>query len=180
MGTSGDPGPTTSYGQPPSRAVLGEVKALLDLENLRIRDQVFGTRGYTLGARYQLPRKIPLRIEPKTYFANERTFLSWMSMATTLGSVGTAIAGFAVADEKAITKHGIQESTVELMALLMIPISILMIAYALFSFYNRSESIRKKQIGFFDDKIGPVVVALVVEGALIFILVSALKDVFLK
>jgi uncharacterized membrane protein YidH (DUF202 family) len=179
--------PTASYGgagpssrPAPSRAALGEVKALLDLENLRIRDQLFGTRGYTLGARYQLPRKIPLRIEPKTYFANERTFLSWLSMATTLGSVGTAIAGFAVADEKAITKHGIKESTVELMALLMIPISLLMIAYALFSFYNRSESIRKKQIGFFDDKIGPVMVALVVEGALVFIMVSALKDVFLN
>ena len=34
------------------------------------------------------PRKIPMRIEPKTYFANERTFLSWLHMAVTLGSVG--------------------------------------------------------------------------------------------
>ena len=101
-------------------------------------------------------------------------------MATTLGSVGTAIAGFAVADEKAITKHGISQSTVELMALLMIPISLLMIAYALFSFYNRSESIRKKQVGYFDDKVGPMVVALVVEAALLFILVSAFKDLFLS
>jgi uncharacterized membrane protein YidH (DUF202 family) len=171
--------PSTSFqGQRPSRAVLSDVKDLLALEQMRVRDQLFGTRGYTYGARYHVPRKIPLRIEPKTYFANERTFLSWLSMATTLGSVGTAIAGFAVADEKAITKHGIRESTVELMALLMIPIALLMIAYALFSFYNRSENIRKKQVGFFDDQIGPVVVALVVEGALMFILFSALRDLF--
>ena len=34
------------------------------------------------------------------------------------------------------------------------------------------------QIGFFDDKVGPVTVALVVEVALIVIMVSALKDVF--
>ncbi|KAL0023242.1 hypothetical protein WJX79_009189 [Trebouxia sp. C0005] len=26
------------------------------------------------GANLQLPRKVPLRIEPKSYFANERTF----------------------------------------------------------------------------------------------------------
>jgi len=154
---------------------LRDVKNLLEIPGLR--DQLFGTRGYTRGARYQIPRKIPLRIEPKTYFANERTFLSWLSMATTMGSIGTAIAGFAVEDDEAITKHGIQKSTVELMALLMIPISILMIGYALFTFYWRSEFIRKKQIGFFDDKVGPVAVALIVEIALVSIFFSALRDV---
>jgi len=96
-----------------------------------------------------------------------------------MGSIGTAIAGFAVEDDKAITKHGIQKSTVELMALLMIPISILMIGYALFTFYWRSEFIRKKQIGFFDDKVGPVAVALIVEVALVAIFFSALRDVLL-
>lgn len=160
----------------PRGSTLREVKNLLEIPGLR--DQLFGTRGYTRGARYQIPRKIPLRIEPKTYFANERTFLSWLSMATTMGSIGTAIAGFAVEDDKAITKHGIQKGTVELMALLMIPISLLMIGYALFTFYWRSEFIRKKQIGFFDDKVGPVAVALIVEIALVSILISALRDVF--
>jgi hypothetical protein len=29
---------------------------------------MFGTRAYTQGALYQVPRKIPVRIEPKTYF----------------------------------------------------------------------------------------------------------------
>lgn len=95
-----------------------------------------------------------------------------------MGTIGTAIAGFAVEDEEAITKPGISKSTVELMALLMIPISLLMIAYALFTFYWRSEFIRKKQIGFFDDKVGPVTVALVVEGALLCILLAALRDLF--
>lgn len=110
--------------------------------------------------------------------ANERTFLSWLSMATTLGTVGTAIAGFAVEDESA-DKGGIKKSTVELMTLLMLPISVVMIGYALFTFYWRSEFIRKKQIGFFDDKVGPVTVALIVECALVVILVAALRDVFL-
>jgi len=34
----------------------------------QLTDTLFGTRAYTEGARYQIPRKIPLRIEPKTYF----------------------------------------------------------------------------------------------------------------
>ena len=68
-------------------------------------------------------------------------------MAVTLGSVGTAIAGFAVADKDAPSRHkgAISQTTVQHMSLLMLPISICMIAYALFTFYWRSEFIRKKQ-----------------------------------
>ena len=35
----------------------------------------------------ELARAIPQRLEPKTFLASERTFLSWISMAVTLGSV---------------------------------------------------------------------------------------------
>ncbi len=44
------------------------------------------------------------------------------------------------------------QGTVELITLTLLPVSILMIAYALFTFYWRSEFIRRKQVGFFDDK----------------------------
>jgi hypothetical protein len=33
-----------------------------------VSDRLFGTRTLTVGAARQLPRKTPLRIEPKTYF----------------------------------------------------------------------------------------------------------------
>lgn len=146
------------------------------------------------GAQYQKPRKIPLRIEPKTYFgetawgvwaasppacptslfplllllvdpapllfsasiplqsANERTFLAWLGMATTLGTVSTAIAGFVVDGRQ--RPGGISQGTVELITLTLLPVSVAMIAYALFTFYWRSEFIRRKQVGFFDDKVG--------------------------
>lgn len=45
------------------------------------------------------------------------------------------------------------QGTVELITLTLLPVSILMIAYALFTFYWRSEFIRRKQVGFFDDKV---------------------------
>lgn len=38
-----------------------------------VTDALFGTRSHTMGAQYQLPRKIPLRIEPKTYFGEVTT-----------------------------------------------------------------------------------------------------------
>ena len=40
-------------------------------------------------------RQRPLRIEPKVFFANERTFLSWMHMSVMLGSIGGAMLGLA-------------------------------------------------------------------------------------
>ena len=43
------------------------------------------------GNHQALPRKVPVRVEPKTYFANERTFLSWVNMSVTLGSISSAL-----------------------------------------------------------------------------------------
>ena len=56
---------STSTGRD-STSQMRDVRNLLETAGLR--DQLFGTREYTHGARYQIPRKIPLRIEPKTYF----------------------------------------------------------------------------------------------------------------
>jgi hypothetical protein len=39
----------------------------------------------------EIPRKIPVKIEPKVFFANERTFLAWLHMAVTLASISIAI-----------------------------------------------------------------------------------------
>ena len=98
-------------------------------------------QNYTVGPR-DSPQHCPCAA------ANERTFLSWLSMATTLGTVGTAIAGFAVADADASgnQRGGVSHGTVELITLLLLPISIAMCAYALFTFYWRSEFIRRKQV----------------------------------
>ena len=45
-------------------------------------------RGRTGGT----PRTVPMRIEPKTYFANERTFLSWLHTAVLIGTIGAGLA----------------------------------------------------------------------------------------
>lgn len=39
----------------------------------------------------QFVRKVPVKVEPKVYFANERTFLAWLHMSVTLASISVAI-----------------------------------------------------------------------------------------
>jgi len=39
----------------------------------------------------QPPRTVPMRIEPKTYFANERTFLAWLHTAVLIGTIGAGL-----------------------------------------------------------------------------------------
>jgi len=40
-------------------------------------------------------RKVPMKIEPKVFFANERTFLSWMHSATFLSAASMGIIAYA-------------------------------------------------------------------------------------
>lgn len=56
---------------PPNAADQSQLARLADRVHdaaLAATDRIFGTRRVTVGARLQIPRKAPLRIEPKTYF----------------------------------------------------------------------------------------------------------------
>ena len=112
--------------------------------------------------------------------ANERTFLAWLSMAVSLGGVSTALVGF-TAEEKpdSASKHPgvLRRKTVDLISVLLLPVSIAMIGYALFIFLCRSRSIRTKQVGFFTDWLGPAVLAGVLLLVLLTITVAAFASV---
>lgn len=43
---------------------------------------------------YTKMRKVPVKVEPKVFFANERTFLAWLNMAVTLASISIAIMAY--------------------------------------------------------------------------------------
>lgn len=49
-------------------------------------DWWFNSRAGKKGEPRPLARTPPMRIEPKTFFANERTFLSWLHMAVSLAA----------------------------------------------------------------------------------------------
>jgi len=146
-----------------------------------VTDTVFGTKYFTHGAEMQLPRKVPLRIEPKSYFANERTFLAWMHMAITMGGITTALASFSVESENEAKHAGsgpVTKRTTQAIVLMLLPISIGMIAYALFTFFWRSRCMERKQMGFFNDVIGPVVLCGLIVLSLATIMMMSIMDFF--
>ena len=102
-----------------------------------------------------LPRKVPMRVEPKTFFANERTFLSWLHMAVTIGSISSALVALASqsdADEAS-------SRMIDVVALCLLPISIFFCVYAMYTFHWRAEKIRRREDGNYDDRRGPLVLA---------------------
>lgn len=89
---------------------------------------------------------IPIRVEPKVYFANERTFLSWIHFSIFLGGVSTALVG--LGNEKARTS-----------GFLFGAVSILFTLYALYLYRWRAARIRQRDPGPYDDLIGPTLVS---------------------
>lgn len=118
------------------------------------------------------------RVEPKTFFANERTFLSWLHMAVTIGSISAALLGFAGTDAK--KEHQPTENLVEIIAMILLPVAVAMVAYALTVFIWRSKAIAKKQVGYIDDRFGPLGLAVVVVLALSAIFVISITDFVLQ
>ena len=102
-------------------------------------------------------RKIPIKVEPKVFFANERTFLAWMHMSVQLASIAVAIVAFAENNEWS-----------QLYGALLLPVAIAFCCYSLFVFIKRSNMIRRKDPGPYEDRVGPIVLA-VMLGFAIFI-----------
>lgn len=122
-----------------------------------------------------MPRRIPVRIEPKTFFALERTYLSWMHMAITLGGVTSALVGYSYTEDPNV-EGLVSQKTVQTIVLSLLPIAIIMVLYASYIHYMRSRFLEKKQYGFFDDRLGPVVLCVMIMVALTVIMVVAIID----
>ncbi len=69
-------------------------------------------------------------------------------MAITLGGVSSALVGFAGDDDSAPSaEHLISNRTIDVITCIYAPLSILMMAYALFTYEWRSKFMRTKQVG---------------------------------
>lgn len=96
---------------------------------------------------------IPVRIEPKVFFANERTFLSWIHFSIFLGGISTALVGLG-------------NSSARISGYIFAVVSILFTLYALYLYQWRAAKIRQKDPGPYDDRIGPMVVVVVFLAAM--------------
>ncbi|KAL4436324.1 hypothetical protein ABPG77_009886, partial [Micractinium sp. CCAP 211/92] len=142
----------------------------------------------------QLPTgEQPGRIEPKTFFANERTFLSWLNMAVTIGSISAALLGFSGSSKadpglSACRMHlgcvarGMDgaawagRNMIEFIACILLPVAILMCGYALLVFIWRGGQIKDKAATLYDDRRGPLGLAGIIVAALSLIFLVAFAD----
>ena len=99
------------------------------------------------------PPATSAQIDPKTYFANERTFLNWMHTSATLGSFGMLM--FSVAKHKTFADAAGKD--VEWVGFAMVVASLGAILFAITSFYKRSELVRKRAEGPYEMSAGAVV-----------------------
>lgn len=90
---------------------------------------------------------LPTRVEPKVFFANERTFLSWLNFTVILGSLAIGLLNFG-------------DRVGRLSAGLFTFIAMATMVYALVTYHWRASAIRRRGSGPYDDLFGPTVLCL--------------------
>ena len=68
-------------------------------------------------------RKAPIKIEPKVFFANERTFLAWMHISIILAGASIAILAFADENENPAS---------QLYGIVLLPVAMAFIVYSMY------------------------------------------------
>ncbi|KAF8589441.1 SPX-domain-containing protein [Ramaria rubella] len=100
---------------------------------------------------------VPVRIEPKVYFAAERTFLRWLQFSVVIGSIATVLLNF--------TKPGDTRGLISAAAFTVA--SLLSIAYSGSIFVYRAFKLRARDAeGLYYDKFGPTALVIVLFAAL--------------
>ncbi|KAJ2012574.1 hypothetical protein IWW57_006277, partial [Coemansia sp. S610] len=97
---------------------------------------------------------VPVRVEPKVFFANERTFLSWLNFAIVLGSLALGLLNFG-------------DRTGKIAGAAFTLIAMFVMVYALVLFQWRAERIRQRDAGPYDDRTGPTFLVIVLIAAVV-------------
>jgi uncharacterized membrane protein YidH (DUF202 family) len=97
---------------------------------------------------------LPTRVEPKVFFANERTFLSWLNFTVILGALAIGMLNFG--DRPAFIS-----------SFLFTGVALSTMIYALVTYHWRAKSIRVRGQAGFDDRFGPTLLTIVLLLAVI-------------
>ncbi|KAH8739110.1 G-protein associated signal transduction protein [Cryptosporidium ryanae] len=88
-----------------------------------------------------------VRVEPKTFFANERTLLQWMNMSVLLSTISISLLSFG-------TQVG------QICGLIMAPVGIFFIGYSYYIYIKRNKALENKESISYNDKFGPTLLVL--------------------
>ncbi len=108
------------------------------------------------------------KIEPKIFFANERTFLHWLHSGVTLYTIAAGILAFAS------TSHSV---SAHWYALALLPISLGFCLYALHLFLWRAEKIKTRIPGRWDDSRGPLILGAILAGVLFINFILKIREI---
>ncbi|KAK0546947.1 GTPase regulator Nrf1 [Tilletia horrida] len=97
---------------------------------------------------------LPVRVEPKVFFANERTFLSWLNFTVTLSALAAGLLNFG-------------DSVGRISAALFSFVAMAIMVYALVTYHWRATAIRNKGSGPYDDRLGPTMLSVMLLIAVI-------------
>jgi uncharacterized membrane protein YidH (DUF202 family) len=97
---------------------------------------------------------LPVRVEPKVFFANERTFLSWLNFTVVLGGLAIGLLNFG-------------DRIGRISAVLFTFIAMVVMLYALYTFHWRATKIRNREAAPYDDRVGPTVLCIFLLAAVV-------------
>ncbi|KGQ03693.1 Vacuolar transporter chaperone 1 [Beauveria bassiana D1-5] len=106
---------------------------------------------------------LPTRVEPKVFFANERTFLSWLNFTVIIGALAIGMLNFG-------------DRVAFISAFLFTAVAMLTMIYALVTYHWRAKSIRVRGQAGFDDRFGPTVLAIILLLAVVVNFVLRIMD----
>jgi len=103
---------------------------------------------------------VPVKVEPKVFFANERTFLAWLHMSIILATMSVGIVALA---EKESPAGSLQK----IYGISLMPVAIAFTIYALHMYLRRTAMLVRRDPGPFDDRVGPLVLGGILIGAIV-------------
>lgn len=95
---------------------------------------------------------VPVRIEPKVYFAAERTFLSWLSIGMILGATATTL-----------INYGSQSALTASIGFFLSALFVM--GYASFKYIRRTLAIREKKLTEYADNFGPNMICFLIAAS---------------
>lgn len=101
-------------------------------------------------------RQAAIKVEPKVFFANERTFLAWLHTSVLLAGASIAIMAFAQSNPLS-----------QLYGIILLPVAIAFISYAMIQYARRASMIRRRAPGPYEDIAGPTVLGIVLMLSII-------------